>query len=294
MHRLLAAWVALASPSTLELRVSDSLPQHTQDALELQARRGHEQVDAATRRTVLVKVDATRRGYAFEIVASHPGAEDITRTSTCEPCGITEAGELLREEVALAAVAAVPTEPQAFLVVRTHPDTAEVRVDGVSVGSPAALAPGRHRLVVSAAGHEPETRVAELEAGQTRELFVALDPQVRPNPRLWLWTSAATGAAAAGLAAGGITLFALDGQPSPASCREDGTDVNGRCARMYATRTPGIVLVSLAAAGLATAIVLGVRAHRLKKANRQGSRSDVALRRQRASWRLQLGHAPRF
>jgi hypothetical protein len=68
-----------------------------------------------------------------------------------------------------------------FLVLRTNVDGAEIRVDGEVVGrspmsAPLSLDVGRHRVEVSAVGHQPAQRTISMAGGDELDLAIELEP----------------------------------------------------------------------------------------------------------------------
>jgi len=79
----------------------------------------------------------------------------------------------------------------ATLSVTGQPLRASVRIGATSYGeiptSLSALKPGKTRLEISAAGHDPWTGEVPLEAGAATRVSVALTPTVKPAWRGWKW-----------------------------------------------------------------------------------------------------------
>lgn len=79
-----------------------------------------------------------------------------------------------------------------------------IRIDGAIVGTArwhGSLAAGEHVLRVSAPGMQPYTKAVSVEAGQTRTLYVSLEPEQSGIPG-WVWIGAGA------LVAGGVGIAA--------------------------------------------------------------------------------------
>lgn len=149
------------------------------------------------------------------------------------------------------------------------PRDAEVRIDGVATDADEVwILPGEHRIDANAPGHSAYTRTLTLKAGSTpRALSIALQPEASSatTSTAWLWIG---GGSVLALAAGG-TMFGLGRleidkveQPGPPYRQPSAAEAQQQRGQWLTG--VGIGLCSIGVVGVATAIVLGMRAERAK------------------------------
>jgi hypothetical protein len=200
--------------------------------------------------------------YAFNmtLVEPHGGTVLAQVSDHCDVCTFEEASEAVgRASLRLVEMGSRQLKRRAWLVVRSTPSKAEVRLDGVPLGETPLrrlVAPGKRRLELERreSGVRVE-RVVTLSAGETSELTVDLasaapaaadhqvvEPQAASSQPVWAWVSFGAGVSLTVL---GTVLLALNDE-----CLDQ-----PECAESRRTRLPGAIS---AAAGLTTTLVSGV------------------------------------
>ena len=276
-----------ARPASVAVDYEPTVAEHVQDDLDTALREGLRRggirlVPADSPppiHRVHVHVEPTRRGYAFDVqVDDEAGRAVASSRRACELCGVVEAAEMLADLAATMAHALLERAPQPGVVqLRTTPPEARVRIDGIrrdrgSTSDEISLMPGPHVLDVDAAGYRPAHHELTVSSGVRESVDVVLVPLTDRRPRPWLVAAAITGGLGIGATAAGIGLWVVDGRRYEPSCRSDGVDTNGRCARMYTTRPLGIVMTTLGAALTGTAVgllITGVRARSKARDSRE-------------------------
>jgi PEGA domain len=220
---------------------------------------------------VVVQVVAMRRDYdvTLTLVDGASGDEVARVVRRCELCGVAELAEHVDGQAAsLLARLRSPQAVAATLAVRSVPSGALVRLDDRVLGETPIehrVELGTHVLRLSLRGYVDELRRFEALAGVREAIAIELAPLPGGDRRRRLraggFAALALGSAAAGA---GLTLIALHGRPNHAACRGADVDADGDCRYLYATRTPGIVVTSVAAAAIVAGITLLVVEHRAR------------------------------
>jgi hypothetical protein len=203
--------------------------------------------------------------FHVRVVLVGEDAAGLSLEETCELCGIEELGELLtamggrlRRKVDLMGDAAV-------LRVETRPRGAEVRVDGVTVGTTpleVAVESGTRKVEISKPGHRTEKRTIDAAAG-TRENYSFV--LVRGGYQTWLpWTLLATGIVGV---ASGATLIAIDGNEIRSNCNSDPL---GNCQFLHRTLGGGVALTVVGIGLVATGVALAVKWRSRKRTYAKG------------------------
>jgi hypothetical protein len=138
---------------------------------------------------------------AHRVTVSAPGYATITQTVDAI------ANDLVPRHVEL--------EPLPAELVLSAPTSAEVAVDGRSVGglglrSRLSLPAGRHRLTVTERGHEPHVEILELERGSVTEREVSLSPTGQRIASYVVLGGAGASLLAGGILAGAAAAFEND------------------------------------------------------------------------------------
>ncbi|HEY8380426.1 MAG TPA: PEGA domain-containing protein, partial [Nannocystis sp.] len=156
---------------------------------------------------------------------------------SCELCGLAELRALTADQAArlLARLEALAKPPPA-LEISTTPAGALVFIDDQLVGvAPVerTVIEGKHVVRVMSEGYIPEEREVTAVAGLRESLEISL----RRTPETLKLRSAGWGLLASGIpiAAAGLALLALDGQPYRGRCSGNDIDVHGNCRYIFDT-----------------------------------------------------------
>ncbi|MBI5516389.1 MAG: PEGA domain-containing protein [Deltaproteobacteria bacterium] len=157
------------------------------------------------------------------------------------------------------------------VTVRGAPGGAVLELDGRAnaVGSPVVVAPGEHRVTITAPGHRPWSSAVLVPPGSTRTITVRLAREPRVRPVFFAVGLATTGALA--LAGTSFGLLTLATHQSFSQRFQDDPDAQALADRgtLYRTLT-NVTFVAAGAFGVATAVLWAL--------SRGGSSSaDVAL-----------------
>lgn len=196
--------------------------------------------------------------------------------STCEICSYPDAVEALVREakqlkVPLLEFVANPygdreqegseTEDISRFAIRTDPEGALVKIDGVRIGkTPLELdvEPGLRDLEITLRNHNDVVKTERAPRGGSKLLSYTLiennEKQTRAL-RITGWTFSMLGV---GLLGAGVPLLALEERPVKNQCSGDDIDFNGRCRYRYDTLLPGALLTGFGIASLLTGITTGV------------------------------------
>jgi hypothetical protein len=207
-----------------------------------------------------IEIDGRDRMYSVQTtlwsaLADQPVAETKER---CVVCGRVELAELVAAQALTMRrfVSETADDPAAF-VVDARPRGARVEIDGREVGKGhvrAMVAPGEHRIRVSARGYVPQELTLSVTHGVTRAVEVSL---LHPEgPGRWHRPLAIGAVAAAAASIGvGAGLLAADGRPVRRRCGSDdpqNLDAEGDCRYVRQTLGAGVVMTALGV-GLASA-----------------------------------------
>ena len=184
----------------------------------------------------------------LDLVNGKSGITIGTNRERCEICGVEEASE----KVSLAASAlrarleALANTPARFII-RSRPAGARLALDGEAIGRTPIdreLAPGVHKLELSAEGYDPLERTVTAVNGvdETLDLDLVVLPTKVPLRALG-WTALAVGVAAL---VGAVWAESIDGQEL--ACTPIERDDFGHCPRVRNTRVLGAVLAGVGAA----------------------------------------------
>jgi hypothetical protein len=235
----------------------------------------------------VIRVELAAEGRDFvaqiEVLAVDGTGPPTTIDASCLVCGLSEFDELLAgravsaRELILTPVAAQTGR----LRVIGGPVDARVSVDGFLLGRlpyEGELAPGRHELVVTAAGHVRRVVPFVTVAGAEELIEVKLEPKPVPRWRRPLGWSLI--AASAGSLGAGAALIGVDGRDAAHRCRsgEAGViDLDGNCRWIHQSMGAGVGLtivgIAAAAAG-ATLLIIDARQRRAR--NLAGPKPELA------------------
>ncbi len=213
-------------------------------------------------------LSANDREYTVELNIEGLGDPSSSNSFSkrCALCGLTEACEIVEEGAAgLLGPLKVELVPPPVLLLESTPSGARVVLDGEFVGlSPVerVLAPGRHRLGITASGYVDAVEAIDAAEGERRIVKVLLaerplPPPLPPKPRLNGWIPLGIGVPTV---IGGIVLVALDERAS-LGCGLSNSSCEGRLDTSWAaagTLVTGAVLTTLGA----------VLVHRLRESKR--------------------------
>ncbi len=213
-------------------------------------------------------LSASDREYTIELNIeglSDPSSVNAFR-KRCALCGLREACELI-EEGAFGLLDPLKVElvQPPVLLLESTPSGARVVIDGEFVGlSPVerVLAPGRHRLEITASGYVDVVEGIDATEGERRVVKVLLAeipplPPLPPKPRLNGWIPLGIGVPTL---IGGIVLVALD-ERAGLGCGLSNSGCDGQLNTSWAaagTLVTGAVLTTLGA----------VLVHRLRESKR--------------------------
>jgi hypothetical protein len=234
---------------------------------------------------VSATIDGSSREYsvAIEVLTLDEDPTPERIEAECSICGLTELGDQLAAQAAIARNRVLNTPSLASLVVLGQPEGARLSVDGVEVGElpyTGSLAPGEHQLRISARGHYaklvPITAVAGVEES------VRVDLVEKPRARHWQrpvgWTSVGAGLASLGV---GLTLLAIDGQAVGRRCQDSSDpyviDRDGDCRWVHQTRGAGVGVTSLGVGLLAAGTGLLIFDTKQRKQDLERGRTRVSL-----------------
>jgi hypothetical protein len=228
-------------------------------------------------RFVKLKIEASAGAYTFEIEVLGMDGQSRTSSGTCPVCTVSEAGEQIGAAVVEAlhgpgeeTPTVVTGDPLVQIV--TDPQGARLTIDGKDIGvAPyrGSLTPGAHRIVASREGYEAVEMDIDVAAGsadvQGFEVKLTAGDTLPPPPpsrpfRTIKWAGA--GATVAALAWGSVWI-AVDGKGTCGGPIET-------CPEVYATRTPGLVIVG---AGVA----LGAVTTWMFLRDRSSSRTEIMV-----------------
>jgi hypothetical protein len=224
-----------------------------------------------------ISVEPGARDYEVELVALDVDSGDrlAQADGACELCGFEDAMGTFEAEAAdlLAALDRGAAPSTGTLQIATAPAGARLRIDGTEVGSaPQAveLAPGRHEIVATLAGHTAQTLQLEVIGGVSKAIDIQLvRVPAAPLPRgngLVVAGSIATGVGTLAAIAGGV-LLAFDGDPYRRECQ---SDLDGDCRYLRDTFTGGVtLLVGGGAVAIAGVAMLGSGLVRRRRARAQ-------------------------
>lgn len=196
-------------------------------------------------------VSVSDRDYTLrlELVAAQNGETAATSEQTCELCGRAELRALAADQSArLVTRLEALARPPPTLELYSQPPGALVFIDGQLVGQTPLerrVLEGTHVLRVIADGHVAEERRLESVAGLRETLRISL----RRTPatlklRKAGWAALFTGI---GVAALGLPLIAIDGQPFTDDCSGADVDAAGNCRYVFETRWGGAGLLAAGA-----------------------------------------------
>lgn len=223
------------------------------------------------------RVTVSDRDYTLrlELIATRDLGRAAESERACELCGLAELRALTADQAArlLARLDALAKPPPA-LEVATSPAGALVFIDGQLVGAAPlerAVLEGKHVVRVMSEGYVPEEREVTSVAGLRESLEIAL----RRTPESLKLRGAGWGLLAAGipLAAAGVALLALDGQPYRGRCDDRDIDLEGDCRFVLDTDWGGAGL-------LAAGTLLGTAGAMLLLRTRDRTRGKAKLRAQ--------------
>lgn len=214
-----------------------------------------------------VSVDIVDRDVdlRLEVFEGRGGRLVASTESTCEVCADNEVAEMLTSTAArLRPRIEGLVEESSTLVIDGSPRTAELMLDGRDVGHApfrGPVAPGPHRVVITAEGFRSFETQAYTEPGQVETLDFNLERREEARRRARLGAMGIGGAVSIALGIGataaGASLMAVHGRPVTSSCPNGGqTDDNGRCPRMFDTRSGGIAAIAVGSAAVAGGIAL--------------------------------------
>lgn len=235
----------------------------------------------------------------LDIIDIRSDAVVSTTAEDCQLCGAEEVAGVVTTQAAvlqqkIEALAAAP--PPVFSVV-SEPPGAAVLIDGEPVGRTPlehTVAAGTHKVMVSKAGYESQTRELEAVDGVAETITVELSmppPKVEPPPNVdvvlppqrdWRRWGRPLGvsllASGAAVLATGITFIVLDGRDYQNRCGSDDVDPDGDCRFRFNSTGFGATLAGIGTgATIGGAVVVGLAWGR--------DRNNVRQRRARLSLR---------
>lgn len=240
-------------------------------------RRAAAQVGATWLVLAAIEVEPGARDYTVRLVAIDVDSGDRLAQSdgACELCGFEDAMGTLEAETAdlLTALERGQAPSTGTLQIATAPAGARLRIDGADVGTApqsVALAPGRHEIVATLAGHTPQTLQLEVIGGVNKSIDVQLvRAPVAALPRgtgLVVSGAIATGVGVLAAIAGGV-LLAIDRNPYRRECQADS---QGDCRYLRDTFTGGVTLLATGGAVAVTgAALLGTGLVRRRRAGQR-------------------------
>lgn len=190
----------------------------------------------------------------------------------CVVCGRVELAELVAAQTLTMRRFLSETEGDpAAVVIDARPRFARVTVDGVELGKGRVrteVAPGEHRIRVTARGYDPQELTLSVTRGVTRAVEVRLTHPEVPMRLHRPLALGALGTAAVGIGVG-AALVAADGEPVARRCGPDDAasfDAEGDCRYVHQTLGAGVTLAALGV-GLAgaAATLLIIDASRRKR-----------------------------
>ncbi len=203
------------------------------------------------------------RDYAIGLTVIDAATAAVVAESAerCEVCGFAEVQQLVDGQAAAVGsrLDALALEPP-VLVFDSDPPGAVIRVDGQVVGATPmerVVEPGRHVVRAERDGYVAEQREVEAVVGVRATVRLELEPIPRTHRdrrlRIAGWSTLGAGVAAVAI---GVPLIVVHGRPNRLACDGDDVDPLGNCRFLHATRGPGIGVVALGGALVATGVTL--------------------------------------